>query len=192
VPFVYGAAVGWCVGTNRDCDVTALADRYAFQDSAGIMGQVAYDLGNAHQLTGLKFGNRATYYQILRYPEQPLADGGMESMRAEDLDATVERIDALLAQMDGADMQRPDGELIKAEFRMNAALAKFACRLGAARVRAGGIAASALPKDVRTQLAEELEALLPEYRQLWLARNRSGGLKDSAGRFESLVALLRQ
>jgi len=193
LPFVYGAAVSWCVDANRDGDVAALTSRYAFQDSAGVMGQVAYDLGNAQKQTGVEFGNNTTYYRILqRYVEKTLTDGGLEQLRAEDLETTVATIADVLARMDEADMQCADGELIKAEFRMNAALATFACRLGAARVRAGGVPTSALAKDVRARLAEELEALLPEYRQLWLARNRSGGLKDSVGRFESLVALLRQ
>jgi hypothetical protein len=29
-----------------------------------------------------------------------------------------------------------------------------------------------------------MQALIGEYRQLWLARNRPGGLEDSAGRLE--------
>ena len=41
-------------------------------------------------------------------------------------------------------------------------------------------------------LADELEPLIPRFRQVWLARNRSGGLKDSAARFEDLLAKLRE
>jgi hexosaminidase len=193
LPFVYGAALSWCVDTNRDADAAALADRYAFEDSARIMGQVAYDLGNAHLKTGVEFGNNTTYSMILqRYAERPLSGGGVERLKADDLDRTVVYIDETLERMDAANLQCSDGDRIKSEFRMNAALAKFACRLGAARIRAGGLATSALAKDVRAPLAEELRELIPEYRQLWLARNRSGGLKDSAGRFERLLTLLRQ
>jgi hypothetical protein len=129
---------------------------------------------------------------LSHFRDRPLAMNDFGVLDAAKFDATVQTIDAILARMDGADMQRPDAELIKAEFRMNAALAKFSCRLGAARVRAGGVPTAELPKNVRAALAAELEPLLPEYRQLWLARNRSGGLKDSAGRFENLVVLLRQ
>lgn len=193
LPFLYGAAVSWCYDANRNCDVAAVTDRYAFMDTAGVMGRVAYDLGNAHQQTGLEFGNSTMYNMMLsHFRDRPLAMNDFGVLDAAKFDATVQTIDAILARMDGADMQRPDAELIKAEFRMNAALAKFSCRLGAARVRAGGVPTAELPKNVRAALAAELEPLLPEYRQLWLARNRSGGLKDSAGRFENLVVLLRQ
>ncbi|MCC6696357.1 MAG: family 20 glycosylhydrolase [Candidatus Hydrogenedentes bacterium] len=193
VPFLYGAATSWCFAANKDIDVAAMADRYAFYDSAGVMGKVACDLGNAQQQTGMEFGNSTLFYVMLqRRVEEPLNKDGFEKLKAEDLDRTIAFIDGALARLDGADMKCPDAELIKAEFRMNAALAKFACRLGAARIRAGGVATSALPRDQRLQFAAELEPLIPEYRQLWLARNRSGGLKDSAGRFENLVTLLKR
>lgn len=193
LPFAYGAAVSWCVETNRDADVATLTSRYAFRDAAGVMGQVAYELGNAHKQTGVEFGNSTTYYMMLRnWIEKPLTEQDFGKLDAANFDKAVNSIDEILAQMDAADMQRPDAELIKAEFRMNAALAKLACRLGAARIRAGGVPTSALPTDQRAAFAAELEALLPEYRQLWLARNRSGGLKDSAGLFENLIVLLRQ
>ena len=192
LPFVYGAAVSWCVDTNRDANVTALTDRYAFRDAAGVMGQVAFDLGNAQKKTGAMYGNSTTYYRFLQRAEQPLAEVGMDKLRAEDLEATIAYIDEVLSRMQGADLRCPDGGLIEAEFQMDAALAKFACRLGAARLRAGGVITSALPKNVRTELADELEPLIPEYRQIWLARNRSGGLKESAGRFENLLTVLKQ
>ncbi|GAB4574209.1 MAG: hypothetical protein Kow0077_19610 [Anaerolineae bacterium] len=41
------------------------------------------------------------------------------------------------------------------------------------------------------RLAEELDALIEEYRRIWLVRNRAGGLADSAGRLERLLALYR-
>ncbi len=193
LPFVYGAALSWCYESNQAVDSAALADRYAFDDAARVIGRVAYDLGNAYQQTGVLFGNSSTFYAMLqRHTEATLNEGELARLRAEDLDKTVAYIDGALARMEGADLRRPDGELIKAEFQMNAALAKFACRLGAARIRAGGVATSALPKDTRAQLAAELEPLIPQYRQLWLARNRSGGLKDSTARLESLVAILKQ
>ncbi|MBL7646911.1 MAG: family 20 glycosylhydrolase [Candidatus Hydrogenedentes bacterium] len=192
VPFLYGAALSWCFTSNEDLDPAAMADRYAFFDAAGVMGKAACDLGNAYKQTGMEFGNNTVFYMLLQHRvEKPLNTDGFERLKAEDLDKTIAFIDNAIARIEGADMKGPDAGLIKAEFQMNAALAKFACRLGAARIRAGGVATSALPPEQRLQLAAELEPLIPEFRQLWLARNRSGGLKDSAGRFERLLALLK-
>ena len=183
LPLAYGAALSWCFDANADADVRRLADVYAFRDSAGVMGGVVYDLGNAHTRTGVEFGNSTTYYQILQhFLEKPLTYGGLEKLEANNLDKTAAYIGSVISRMDMAVLGRVDGDLIKAEIQMNAALAKYACHLGAARIRAGRVPMSGLPEEVLAALNEELEALIPEYRQLWLARNRSGGLKDSVWR----------
>jgi hypothetical protein len=44
--YAYGAALSWAVNPNRVADLPRLLDRYAFQDRAGVLGQMAYDLGN--------------------------------------------------------------------------------------------------------------------------------------------------
>lgn len=192
LPFVYGAGVSWCYTANRDMDTAEMADRYAFFDAARVMGAAARDLGNAHLQSGMEFGNNTIYYRLLqRRLEKPLNTEGFERLKAEDLDQTAATIDAVLARLDGADLQCPDAELIEAEFRMDAALAQFSCRLGAARIRAGRGTASGLPRAQRLELAAELEPLIPAYRELWLARNRPGGLQDSAGRLEEILALLK-
>lgn len=193
LPFAHGAAVSWCHDANHNADPAALADAYAFRDSAGVMGRLAFDLGNAHQLSGITPGNSTVYYMFLqRYFSRPLDNSGLDTLNPENLDKTAARVDELIARIDGAKMDRADADLIKAEFRMNAAMARFACRLGAARLRAGACLTAELPKDLRAQLAAELEPLIPEFRQLWLARNRSGGLKESAGTLENILAELKK
>jgi hypothetical protein len=69
-------------------------------------------------------------------------------------------------------------------------MALFALRLGEERIRAGGAGTAQLPDSVRRQLAEELSALIANYKDLWLARNRQGGLSDSAARLENILDLL--
>ena len=41
-----------------------------------------------------------------------------------------------------------------------------------------------LPREIA--LAEDADRLIVEYRDLWLARSRPGGLADSAGRLERM------
>jgi FPC/CPF motif-containing protein YcgG len=88
-------------------------------------------------------------------------------------------------------MARDDAELVKREFALAAELLRFACRTAAARIDAGRVTLADLPEAQRAEFAAELADLLPRYRQLWLARNRSGGLVDSAGRLEKLLDELR-
>ncbi len=114
-------------------------------------------------------------------------------------------------------MQRPDSGLVSDEFRNAAALIRHACRHGVARINAVGGHRSSIPWDrwhelrllrqlpqdevdeiaeipssTRTALAHEFEPTIAEYRRLWLARNRPGGLDDSTGRWEAMLAEYRR
>lgn len=187
LPYAYGAAVSWCYDSNEAVDIAKLADIYAFEDDAGVMGRLAYDLGNVHLLSGTSYGNNTIYYMVLRHRlERPFKREELSGLRAAEA-----RLSELLPRLDATDMRRPDADLIKAEYAMNLRMAIFACRLGTARLNGGLQTTSALPRDVRLKLAAELDALIPEYRQLWLARNRPGGLDDSAGALENIVLLLK-
>jgi hypothetical protein len=62
-------------------------------------------------------------------------------------------------------MSRADAELIKAEFANAAAMLRYACR------KARGEATPA-----------ELDRIVQQHRQCWLARNRLGGLEESVRR----------
>ncbi|MBI5091515.1 MAG: family 20 glycosylhydrolase [Candidatus Hydrogenedentes bacterium] len=190
--FAYGAAVSWCVQTNAGADIPRILDAYAFEDEAGVMGKLAYDLGNAYQKTGITPGNNTTFYGLLLHcTEKPFSKSFLKTLSAKDMEETLAYVDEVMARLPNARMKTSDAQLIRDEFAVDANLARFACHLGIARAKAGGVATSALPRDVRSRLAAELAPIIPQYRQLWLARNRSGGLKESAGAMENLLALLK-
>lgn len=190
-PFLYGASLSWCVESNQDLDIPRALDTHVFEDSAHVMGRLAYDLGNAYQKTGVLPANSTVFYGLLqRAMEKPLGDTWLKGLTVEALENTIAYVNQVMSPIGQARMACVDAEQITAEFELGAALVRFACRLGIARLKAGGVATSELPTAVRQALGAELCPLIPEFRQLWLARNRSGGLKDSAGRFESLATVL--
>ncbi len=45
--FAWGAALSWCRASNESLDLTRALDLHVFYDAAGVMGQLAYDLGKA-------------------------------------------------------------------------------------------------------------------------------------------------
>jgi hexosaminidase len=63
------------------------------------------------------------------------------------------------------------------------------CRLGIARLHAESGEITSIPAETRQALVSELGGIAAEYRRLWLARNRPGGLADSAGRMERLLTM---
>ncbi len=189
--FAYGAAVSWAAQANREIDLPRALDLHAFHDAAGVMGRLAYDLGNAYLEPGPTPHNSSVLHHILQRPQAPIAEGRQAGLTVEGLRRAAAYIERVIAALPQARMARADAAQISDEFAHAAALLRHACRLGIARLQADGDAISAIPAATRASLAEELEGLIADYRRLWLARNRPGGLDDSAGRLEKLLALYR-
>jgi hypothetical protein len=157
--FAAGAAYSWCHASNRDLDLAGALDLHVFRDNAGVMGRLAYDLGNADQAAGHYRSNGSVVFDWLREPTTHksfacAANAG--KVRA--------AVDAALARLPAARMKRPDAALIRAEFRNAARMMRAGCARATGR---------------RPALAR----IIAEHRRLWLARNRPGGLEDSCRRF---------
>ncbi len=184
--FAYGAALSWCVEANREIDLVAALNQFAFRDRAGVMGKVAYDMGNLYQ--SLRYFHNASGLVIMLYQPHRIGDNALEAMRnLRDVDPTsferaMAAIGDAMSPIERADMQRADAELILDEFDFAANLLHHASGLGL-------LAWEDDPKvarELKSKLRADLNDLLPEYRRLWLARNREGGLKDSVARLEAV------
>lgn len=189
--FAYGAAVSWAAAANHTLDVPAALDHFAFQDEAGVMGQLAYDLGNVYQLAGVLGDNRSALHGLLMHADVPLGETWMAGLKAEDLARAQAAIEEIMLRLDSAQIMALDADLIMDEFDLAANLLLHACKLGQAQLAAPGQKVTSIPDRQRKRLAEELEPLLDEYRRIWLARNRPGGLADSIARLEKLLELYR-
>jgi hypothetical protein len=72
------------------------------------------------------------------------------------------------------------------ELATAAALIALLCRDARARLEQDGWLSS-VPDGKRAQLAGELRPLIDHHRELWVARNRAGGLADSVAWLEHLL-----
>jgi hexosaminidase len=154
-----GAAFSWCLDSNRDIDLPAALDLQVFRDSAQVMGKLAIDLGNVYQLVGKLIPNRSVLFNRL-VPSAARKDP-MEGISPANLAKTAAAIRQIIRPLSHARMDRPDADLIRAEFANAAAMLDFACR-----------------KQER-DLSDVLKRVIDTHRNLWLARNRPGGLDDS-------------
>jgi hexosaminidase len=170
-----GAAYGWCLASNREADVSAVISRFAFDDATGAMGRVAYDLGNVYRAPGMEVPNSSVLFWVL----QQRTDERADDLTPADFERTLQAIDAALAPMDRAQMERPDAALIRREFELAARLLRHACHHALMRMTS---------HPTRDALAADLTEIIQMYRAIWLARNRPGGLADSVARFQSLLA----
>ena len=142
-----GAAYAW----GGEVDIVPALNTHVFRDAAGVMGQLAYDLGNAYQKPGKLYVNSSALFRLI-YREEPEGFPNLPETR--------EYIDAVMARLPAARMQRADADLIRDEFANAGRMLRYACDRGLGK-----------PAGMRE--------IIGEHRRLWLARNRPGGLADS-------------
>lgn len=190
VPIAYGAAVSWYYDKNININLCHACDVHVFHDDAGLMTQAVMDLGSAHALTGCLRSNTTVYYGLLMHSLQGLPTKGFfNGLSLDGIHNAQRAIEDALWRIKLTNMQREDADLICDEIALNARMALLALRLGEARIAVNG-GTSQVPYAIRSELAEEVKAIMAVYRELWLARNRPGGLSDSLARFQNLVDVL--
>ena len=190
--FAAGAAFAWALDTNRDMDVARATSLHAFRDPSGTIGRAAYDLGNIYRLLGPEIHNSSLLFWVLQLPlaelQQPrdsLAQTIITQVAplltpALFADAAA-AIDRAIEPIGQAQMARPDAVLIRREFANTARMMRHACRRAA-------LALHAADAGTGGALDQDMQQIIAEYQQLWLARNRPGGLPDSVARLENARA----
>lgn len=173
----YGAALSWAAEVNADLELPAALAAYAFRDDAGVMGRLAYDLGNVYQTPGIIVHNSSILFNILQAPVEAvrlLARPGAETKNLiARLHTTLDLIDGIVSDLGRVNIQRPDASLIQREFAWSAAMLRHACRR-ALWVLDDGVSPAHLQADAGH--------LIAEYDALWHARCRPGGFEDSVAR----------
>jgi hypothetical protein len=164
-----GAALSWFQEGHTETDFSRELDAHVFRDRAGVMGGLARDLGNAYMHTGLRIHNESALFQVLRYPDRREPPKGLTAAALSD---TRRWIETVASRLDGARMDRPDAALIRDEYSLTVRMLLLACDRAAGKSQG---------------LREQIVEIIGEYRRLWLARNRIGGLADSVRRLEALV-----
>ncbi len=177
--FAAGAAYSWALDANRSLDIQQALDRHAFRDWAGVMGHLAYDLGNVYKEIGVSWENTSALSLILLH--------SLEEVRAQpersrlSFDVALEAIDRDVLTIGQAKMDRQDGGLILKEFELAARMLGHACKRG--MLAAGSVEAKQVGQWC-AELDADLQEIIADYTDIWLERNRPGGLADSVARLE--------
>ncbi|MGQ0603377.1 MAG: hypothetical protein ACT4QE_16970 [Anaerolineales bacterium] len=176
-----GAAYAWNGAEARQVDVARSISVHAFDDTTDSLGEVAYRLGNVYRAVGLEPHNSSVLFWVMqKSPAEVRAEYG-HTLTEGSLARALAVIDEAVQPLPAARSTRPDAALIHREFDFTARLLRHACR------RAQFIMGHH-PSPPAAELKTELQSLIEDYRALWLSRNRPGGLKDSAARFEKALA----
>lgn len=181
----YGAAVSWCLESNADLNLAAALSVHVFDDPTGELAEAVLGLGDLHRLVTPQFPNMSAIVMHLYYPQLPVGRGLTEGLTLGELDALDEGLEQARRQVAAARPQRADAALLIDEAVFSIDLVSLLVRDARARLSGDGYIGT-VPQTVRTALAHDLTALMARYRDLWLARNRPGGLPDSLAWLENL------
>jgi hypothetical protein len=184
--FVVGAAYAWALDANRELDVPRAVSLHAFRDTTGAMGRVAYDLGNVYRTLPVPHNSSALFWVL----QAPLAE--LHTQQRMDVtqlspaafQGALDAIDSAMEPLEEARMSGPDAALIAREYAGTARLLRHACRRAQLALDPGQPQAA----SIRRELDQDMQQIVAEYRQLWLARSRPGGLPDSVARLEKARA----
>ena len=176
LPAVAAASCSWNPSGFEESSLARALDSFILQDPSGTMGQWFYDFGNLYRCDPSPAGNSSRFVTLLN-PRDGIEAAG--KLSAANLDTAIDQLEALEARLNSARMQCAEAGLIREEMALSIGFLKHACRRGLA-VNAGH------EKETAPGLAEELAALIGRFRELWLRRNRPGGLEDSARLLENL------
>lgn len=175
--FCYGAAASWCPETSSGINLAKALSLHAFGDPTGQAGHAVLELGSAYKEIGRLRANASSLWWALM---RPLDDAGVaEGIEDKHVAATRELIARAVDRVSKAKLVGPDAALIRDELGYVGRLLDHACR----RIdlaRSGGRASD--------ELARDMSEVVELHRSVWLARNRPGGMQDSAARLRSLVS----
>lgn len=187
IGMAYAAGVSWNYAVNHALEIPPVLDTLIYRDEAHLMGRVTLALANLYQRIGPDHVNGQVLAYALQWPADEIeADlkrleqwGGTPANSTPDaVQQVISTAEELAAELDQARMQRDDAALIRREWQQ------------AARLLAHGgrwlLFAPQPDADQARRLLDELETLIVQQRQNWLARSRPGGLEDSMRRFEHL------
>jgi hypothetical protein len=186
--YAYGAGLAWGPEENRDADVSRFLDEIVFRDRAGVLGDLLQEAGNYYQLEDAEPNPGNVAFKLLQSglaEESPQRVGPMpEALTVEAFDRLEERMDRHLEELAASDPRCADADLVVRELEMAFRLVRHAARFGRLRLRHAedGAAVEFTRSD-----AQDLEAILEEFRAVWLARNRYSRLETSIAPLRSLL-----
>jgi hexosaminidase len=183
--FAYGAALSWACEANREMDIAQAISVYAFKDLTGALGRIAYDLGNAYQKTGVEVHNSTIMVRMLQatYEEFAANRNRYPGLNAGGLIAAEAEVDRVMARYGEVKSGRKDADLIRREYAWAADMLRHGSRRGVWML---GKQDGREDATLRAALAADADRLIAEYRELWHARSRPGGFKESVGRMEKM------
>ncbi len=168
--FLMGACQAWHARGSRDLDVRLGLDRIFFDDPTGATSSLIIELGEVLDLAPSKLRNASIFNKLLFWSmtREPVATRSIPDQQLEACESALgsirSRIDAISPAV--------DGDLVRGELRNAVEMAIHGVH------RLQYFRGAQLSREY---LRDNLSRIIGRHETLWLARNRPGGLRESAG-----------
>lgn len=190
---VLGASYAWNYTENTLDNLEFLLNQYIFKDQTQNTAKAVVTLGNAYLKAGIPEGNaNAFHLMIRRYAWTIQGQYQTKHLNKNGLLLAEKKIQKGLELLRQSEPASYDSEIIIKELEQASKLALFGIHLGLARLDAKDKATKNIPKKQKEKLIAELEPIIESHKEIWLIRNRVGGLKDSAEKLEDVVNYLKE
>lgn len=178
--FAYGAALSWGVVENSEADISAYLDLFIFKDKANRMGQFILELGNYYLKTNNPVNGTTVAYML----DGKLEDATyLEGISVNDFTDIKNYVLALDDQLNQVQMTCKHAELYDSEFRNAIRFIVLGCNMGMIKLQLKEIEEM---KFLIEQVIEDIGFIISQHEQLWLLRNRHGGLSQSVKQLQYL------
>ena len=189
--FLAGACFAWRIQSARaplELPLARLLDLHAFDDLS--LGAVTEALGNAYLKSDAELLNGTALFHLLMSADSPFSDRGLDKLDPKALARTAESLQAQLELLRELSPTGAEDTRVRDELTWTAEALLLACDLGRERLARPEAGLAELGRDTRVALAQRVEGLVERRRELWLARNRPGGMEDSLALLGNLLELL--
>ncbi|MDQ1448650.1 MAG: hexosaminidase [Actinomycetota bacterium] len=183
--FAYGAAVSWCLASNRDLDLAAALSTHAFDDPTGGFAAALIGIGDAHRAVTPQIPNHSILAMHLYFPQIRVGRGITKGITDGELDTVAHRLAGARADVARSQPARNDRALLVDEVLWTIDVLELLTDDARARLIGDGTLGS-VRQPQRDDFARRLAALTDQHRALWLARNRPGGFVDSVAWLDNL------
>ena len=175
--FAFGAALGWGVEANREMDPAPAAARF-FIGCGRETGDMLVELASLYEHCGAFCSNSSVLFHLLFKKDYRVPEGvSVESLA--DVERRLEPIGERLACT--APCGSCEEETVRREISQMIRLLRAACFRGKALING-----ELHSKRFRSEWATIAHECVDAQREVWLRRNRQGGLEESLRRPEAL------
>ncbi|OGV49679.1 MAG: hypothetical protein A2017_07425 [Lentisphaerae bacterium GWF2_44_16] len=175
-----GASYSWSYKTNKNIDLLQGLNNIFFDDETGLTGKLFFNLGKVLENIKARPKNCTVFNKFFFWNMKDGKEDFLKDIDIPSLNRCLSDFEEIESQISAA-APGVEGELVKAELSNAVRMAKLSVLK---------IVALMKKKKDYLPLKHEMETIIREHENLWPARNRIGGLRESSGKIREALSAL--